>query len=241
VVWEVLGKVIQSNARFGLTDRLEVHLEHVQVPAGNGREETKGRSLDVLSAIKRSIVVLKAAFMCLAHALIIAMDQLNGDPKYRSYRKGRGLDKPVDDLLKASGVDLSDGGGLEELQQFQEFLSGYKIIVYDGLSPGRLIFSGNSLSDRKLYLLYDSDSGHYNLITNIKAAMTKKYVCKACDTFYDYSHKCDKACTLCTATPPCTKDRFRYCDTCNRSFLSEKCFQNHLTLRVKGKLFCQWR
>ena len=35
VVWSVLGKVIQSNARFVLTDRLEVHVDHVRMPAGN--------------------------------------------------------------------------------------------------------------------------------------------------------------------------------------------------------------
>jgi hypothetical protein len=157
VVLDVLGKAIQSNARFGLTDRLEVHLDHVRMPAGNGREKTKGRSLDVLRAIKRSIVVAKAAFLCLAHALITAMAQVNGDSKYKSYRNGYQLEKPVDDLLKASVVDLSNGEGLEELQQFQEYLSDYKIIVYDGLSPDRRIFSGNSLSDRKLYLLYNSD------------------------------------------------------------------------------------
>ena len=54
VVWSVLGKVIQSNARFALTDRLEVHLDHVRMLAGNGKraEKTKGRSLDLLSAIK---------------------------------------------------------------------------------------------------------------------------------------------------------------------------------------------
>ena len=46
VVWGVLGKVFQSNARFGLSDRLEVRLDHVRMPAGNGRENTKGRSLD---------------------------------------------------------------------------------------------------------------------------------------------------------------------------------------------------
>jgi hypothetical protein len=57
------------------------------------------------------------------------------------------LEKPVEELLKASGVDLSDGGGLEEIEQFQDYLSDYKIIVYDGLSPDRLIFSGNSISD----------------------------------------------------------------------------------------------
>ena len=241
VVWGVLGKVTQSNARFGLADRLEVHLDHVRMPAGNGREKSKGRSLDVMSAIKRSIVVVKAAVNCLAYALIIAMARLNGDPKYQSYRHGCGLKKPVDDLLKASGVNLSNGGGFDELQQFQEYLSDYKIIVYDGLNPDRVMFSGNSVSSKKLYLLYDSDSKHYNVITNLKGAMAKKYICNGCDTLYDHTHKCDKVCSLCTATPPCTKDQKRYCATCNRWFLSEKCFQNHLTLKVKGKLVCQWR
>jgi hypothetical protein len=133
VVWDVLGKVFQSNARFGLTDRLEVRLENVRMPGGNGKraEKTKGRSLDVLSAIKKSIVVVKAAFLCLAHALIIAMVRVNVDPKYATYRHGKCLKKPVVELLKASGVDLSDGGGLEELEQFQDYLSDYKIIVYD--------------------------------------------------------------------------------------------------------------
>ena len=48
VVWDVLSKVVQSNARFGLIDSLEVHLDHVRNTAGNGRmsEKTKGRSID---------------------------------------------------------------------------------------------------------------------------------------------------------------------------------------------------
>jgi len=94
VVWSVLGKVVQSNARFGLTDRLDIHLEHVSMPAGNGREKTKVRSLDVMSAIKKSIVVVKAKFLCLVHALIITMARVNGDPTYALYRKGKGLKTP---------------------------------------------------------------------------------------------------------------------------------------------------
>jgi hypothetical protein len=114
-------------------------------------------------------------------------------------------------------------------------------MVYDGLSPDRLIFSGNSLSDKKLYLLYDSDTGHYNVNTNIKAAMAKRFVSNACDSLYDWTHTCDKACSLCTATPQSAKSDSRYCAACNRIFPSEKCFQNHLILRVKGKLVYQWR
>ena len=52
VVWGVLRKVVESNARFGLYDRLEVHLDHVRMPASYGREKTKGRQLDVLSVTK---------------------------------------------------------------------------------------------------------------------------------------------------------------------------------------------
>ena len=90
VVWGVKEKVVQSNARFRLSDRLEVHLDHVRMPACNGRraEKMKGRSLDVLSAKKSCIVVVQAGILCLAHALIIAMSRVNGDPKYKSYRNG---------------------------------------------------------------------------------------------------------------------------------------------------------
>ena len=110
--------VVQSNARFGLSDRLEVHLDHARMPACNGREKTKGRSLNVMSAIKK-IILVKAKFLCLAHALIIAMARVNGDPKYKSYRNGYGLKQPVEDLLNASGINLTNGDGLNEIKQFQ--------------------------------------------------------------------------------------------------------------------------
>jgi hypothetical protein len=89
VVWDVLGKVIQSSARFGLSDRLEVHVDHVRIPVGNGKraEKTKGRSLNILSSINRSIFVVKTAYLCLDHALLIAMAPVNGGPKYESYKK----------------------------------------------------------------------------------------------------------------------------------------------------------
>ena len=113
--------------------------------------------------------------------------------------------------------------------------------MFDGLIPDRIMFSGNSLFDKKLNLLYDSNLGHYSVITNLKGAMTKKYICNGCDTLYKNTHKCDEVCSLCTATQPCTKDQTGYCVTYNRQFLSEKCFQNHLTFKVKDKLVCQWR
>jgi len=45
VVWAVFRKVIRSNVRFGLTDRLDVHLDHFQMPACKCKmaEKKKGR------------------------------------------------------------------------------------------------------------------------------------------------------------------------------------------------------
>jgi hypothetical protein len=83
VVWGVLEKVVQTNSWFGLSDRLEVHLDHVRMPVGNGKtaEKTKGRSLDVLRVIKKGIVKVKEVFLCLAHPMIIAMAMVNGYPR----------------------------------------------------------------------------------------------------------------------------------------------------------------
>ena len=65
--------------------------------ASNGEtaEKTKGRSLEVLNAIKRSIVKVKAGFLCFNHALVIAMSRVNRDPKYKSYRNGYSMIQPV--------------------------------------------------------------------------------------------------------------------------------------------------
>jgi hypothetical protein len=157
VIMELLGKVIQSNARFGLSDRLEIHCDYVTLPSGNGKRalKTKGQTLNKLSHNKKSIVRVKSEVNSLAHALVFAMAQLNGDPDYLSYRDGYKMNAPVAALLNASGVDLSNGGGIEELRQFQAYLSDYKIIVYSGLKVENPMFSGNSLSAKRLYLLYD--------------------------------------------------------------------------------------
>jgi len=80
-------------------------------------------------------------------------------------------------------VYLSIGGGFEELRQFQDNLSDYQIIVLDGLNPDRVMFSGNSISAKKLHLLYDRDNEHYNVITYLKGGMAKKFICNGCDTF----------------------------------------------------------
>jgi len=66
------------------------------------------------------------------------MAKVNGNPKYKSYRDGKALNQPVQDILSSSGIVLTNGGGFKELEQFQNYLSVNKIIVCYGLSPDRL-------------------------------------------------------------------------------------------------------
>jgi hypothetical protein len=48
-------------------------------------------SLDVLSAFIKVIVTVKAGLLCLAHAVIISISQVNGETMYKLYSDGKGL------------------------------------------------------------------------------------------------------------------------------------------------------
>jgi len=53
VIWDVLGKVIQRNAMFVLSDRIEVHLDHVSLTTGNGSFRRRGPHWTRLVQLKR--------------------------------------------------------------------------------------------------------------------------------------------------------------------------------------------
>jgi len=128
---------------------------------------------------------------------------------------------------------------LKKLEVFQNYPSFYKIIAYFNLSPESVIFEGNFLPNMKLYPLYYC--GTINIITKLKASMAKSYTCNACDPFHDKTHKFDRFRSVFTATRHSFENQSNYCATCNTLFLSEKYYRNNSTLKVKGKLVCQWR
>jgi len=78
----------------------------VKMPIGHGRIATKGRPLENMVHLKRSIVEVKAEKNCLAHALIISIAKLTNDPDYKAFRQGRKIRPVVDHLLATTGIDL---------------------------------------------------------------------------------------------------------------------------------------
>jgi hypothetical protein len=135
VIWNVLGRVSQSNSGFGATDKLIVTEHSVKVPVGfGGGINTKGRQLSVMAHLKNSIIEVQAEQNCLAYAQFMAIAKWNADPNFNSYRRGYKIHSVVDRLLETTGIYLSNGAGLPELTIFQKHLRNYKIVVYDGLN-----------------------------------------------------------------------------------------------------------
>jgi len=108
VIWSVFENVAQSNARFNALDTLVMTVHSVKMPIGHGRGmATKGRPLEIMARLKRSIVQVKAESNCLARALVIAKAKVDGDDKnYQSYRHGYKIRPVVDRLIETTGIDL---------------------------------------------------------------------------------------------------------------------------------------
>ena len=115
--------------------------------------KNKGRPLSVMAHLKKSIVEVKAEENCLAHALIIAIARVENDANYKAYRQCRKICPVVQTLLKVTGIDLTRGGGIPELNCFQEHFRDYKIVVYQGFGFDDIMFEGQVDSSIRINLL----------------------------------------------------------------------------------------
>jgi hypothetical protein len=150
------------------------------MPVVFGRINTKGRQISVMAHLKRSIIDVKAPENCLAHALVTVIAKIKNDPNYNSYRRGMKIFPAVNALLRETGIELRNGGGIPELTKFQEHLSGYRIVMYSGLRCDSM-FDGKENTSTRINLLYGDVKHHYHEITNLTEAMAQRYVCNGCN------------------------------------------------------------
>ena len=127
------------------------------MPVCFGRKsiKSKGRPIAEMVHLKRNIIEVKAKSDCLAHALIIAIAKITDDPNLIAYQRGYKMLQKVQHLLQTIGIDLQHGGGIPELQRFQDHFSEFRIVVCGGLDCGDIIFNGQGTSEKRINLLYD--------------------------------------------------------------------------------------
>ena len=114
---------------------------------------------------------------CLAHALVIAIAKITNDPNCNSYRDGRKIGPVVQRLLETKGINLDrGGGGIRELNRFQEYFKEYRIVVFSRLYCEDIMFDGQVQTEKRINLLYDDVARHYHVVVNITGAMAKRCV-----------------------------------------------------------------
>jgi hypothetical protein len=238
VFWSGFEMVSQSNARFNALDNLNIVVHRVGMPVGFERVKTKGRPVDIMAHMKRIIIEVKAKENCLAHALVIAIAKATNDPNYNSYRRGYKLRLVLDNLLATTGIDLSQGAGIPEIEIFQDHYGEYKIVGYEGLNCDNIKSEGRVESPTRINLLYDDGTIHYYVIGSLTGNMTKQFVCKGCGngSHSDTQHKCDQTCSDCKANSPCVFARVRTsCADCFRHFRNPSGFENHKKMTREHK------
>jgi hypothetical protein len=159
----VFEKFSQSNSRFNTLDTLTIEVHSVRIVAGFGQGiKTKGKPLQVMVHMKKSIIDVKTETNCLAHVLIIAIAKIKNDPNYTAYRKARKIHPVVDNLLATIDINLDNGGGIPELERFQDLFKQCKVVVYTGLNCDSIMFEGKVETSESINMLYDNVTRHYH-------------------------------------------------------------------------------
>jgi hypothetical protein len=168
-------------------------MHSVSVPIGFGGYglKTKGRPLQVMVHLKRSIIPVKSETNSLAHALIIAISKITNDPDCKAYIKGRKIHRVFDNLLATTGISLINGVGGPRIREVSGPFNQYKIVVYTGQNCDSIMFERQIDTSERINFLYDVTQ-HFNVIGNLTAAMANCFVLKHVVKDVGSTHTCDQ-------------------------------------------------
>lgn len=253
LIFSQLSSVLQSNEEFIISDKLVIRVDHAEMPLGFGRSvRLVGTTFtqyveDRPKAIFDPILKAEHNTLCLAVGIVLGRAYAAGvtnKNRYNYLTYSPNYQELIDEALMLcgqAGVDLSNGGGIDEIRGFDEYLQPeYEIIVYN-CSRGRSTFfkSHNENAEKKQIRLL-LENNHYVLILSPTAAFGFGYYCEPCNAGFSdpLRHRaCPYKCPCCYAKPPCVKrSQNVMCDVCNRGFRSLTCFNNHIKSKLCSKI-----
>jgi hypothetical protein len=88
---------------------MTVHFVKMLTGFGDKGITTKGRTLEIMARLKRSIEKVMAKENCLAYAQSISIARLTNDPSYKAYIQGDKIRHVVDHVLAMTGLNLANG------------------------------------------------------------------------------------------------------------------------------------
>jgi hypothetical protein len=139
-----IERVVQSNHEFRLNDYVNVNVIHVEMPQGGTGTKRIEINLEKHLTNKRSIVrIQNEDDLCLARALIVSIGKIENDSRYKIIIDHRNLlqARSAHDLHQKASV-LIGKCGIDEVKQFQTYLTDYQINIVSKEHQNAIIFSG---------------------------------------------------------------------------------------------------
>ena len=244
-----IEKVVQSNEEFRLNDTVSIDLIHVEMPQGSGKSRVKRTTYDIREYLKKKksvIPINNKDDFCLARALAVAIARIEKDPKYVQIRDSRRghiqLDRALD-LHQAANVPLRPCG-LNEVEQFQQHLTNYQIVVVSGDHNNSIIYPpqppANPDPEKSIYLYFHAN--HFDVITTLPGFLNRSYFCHRCHKAYSNTcdHLCDDMCRSCRSIECKLVGSGITCNECNRLFKNQACYDNHKQpINGGGRSLCE--
>lgn len=247
-----LDKILQSNTLFFTDDNLIINIDHVKIPVGYGRRSHIGKASDKYYKLhKRSIFTPNLRSedygLCLAVSIVVGVAHFSGDINRYNYLTYTGnYDELIQEariLCSNASVNLQNGGSVDEIIGFQQYLGAeYRIVVYAS-RDGKVIFFKACHDNYKYSINLLLDESHYSFVLSPTAAFSTAYFCGYCCIGYTtkLGHiRCRAKCNKCFQSPPCANEAIIKCSSCKREFVNATCFQNHLLHGICEKFkICQ--
>ena len=243
-----IEKVVQSNEEFRLNDTVTIDIVHVKMPQGSGRSKVKRTTYDIREYLKQKksvISINNKDDFCLARALAVSIARIEKDPKYDQIKKSTRhiqLDKALD-LHQAANVPLQPCG-LNEVEQFQQHLTNYQIIVVSGDHNNAIIYPpqppANPDPEKSIYLYFHAN--HFDVITTLPGFLNRSYFCHRCHKAYSNTcdHLCDDMCRSCRGIECKIEGSGITCNECNRLLKNQECYDNHKQpINGGGRSLCE--
>ena len=235
--------VVQSNEAVALDGNLSVQFQEIRQPQGgmpSGHDVRHIPDLNTARRIWKCITrIVLSGNLCLPAAICLgkAMSDFGrGDKRYRSlyHSKYQAALRHRAVQLHRRALDREPGRmcRLEDVQQFQDYLPQYRIVVY-GWGKRELLFKGpaGAPPSNHIFLVYNRERRHFDFINAPATFLDRSHFCFECVQAYNNprQHRCAKVCQGCLK-PDCPEKHRplnTLCNDCHRFLAGPACFAQH--------------
>ena len=251
---ETIYKLAQSKIEFLLSGTLEVRVRIYKSIKGGGRSKKVPQIYDQeMKKKKRSVVRIQSKGNSCGYCAL-AMGQMYHELEIKNNSRQTQWASCVKNmssqikcgriLCEKYGLEFEKPLDLETIQSVQEsreFMNVHQIIVIR-LKDGEQIYKGDE-ANKEIYLLWDEEQQHFDLIKEMNAYVGYRLYCKHCNKGFQQSnyHNCKSICQICRGSVPCKEDGPQFpCKNCGNIFINKNCYETHIKNKLcKHQKFCQ--